>query len=264
MTHLFIIDPQNDFVSPEGALFVPQADDDVARLAALIDAASAGPLGDGTSFDRVTVTLDCHSSYSIFHPSFWRCQDGAPPAPYTVITCDDIRCGKFTPEDASLLYYVLTYTEALEAEGHYRLRVWPPHCLAATWGHCLPAALRTALDHWEATHPRGVRYVLKGLNPLTEHYSALRAEVPLPNDPSTDTFRSLVEHLNSADRIYMAGEALSHCVLFTLRDMVREIAPQKITLLSHYSSPVTGFSREACLREIGTLGINISDVEQLR
>jgi nicotinamidase-related amidase len=247
-THLLLIDPQNDFCDPKGTLFVPGADQDCARLAAFIDAPDVP-----ATFDAVTVTLDCHSSYAIFHPAFWRCRDASHPAPFTEITHEAIRAGDFAPVDASLQDYTLRYTEALERGGRYKLCIWPPHCLAGTWGHCVDPTLRAALDRWEVRHPgKSVHYVLKGANPLTEHYSAFRPEVSDPADPPSSAF---IASLAAADRIYVTGQALSHCVLFTLRDLVREVDPSHITLLADYTSPVTGFDRATCLREITDLGV---------
>jgi nicotinamidase-related amidase len=249
-THLLLIDPQNDFCDPRGTLFVPGADQDCTRLAAFIDAPTA-PAG----FDAITVTLDCHSSYAIFHPAFWRCRDDSHPAPFTEITHEAIRTGDFAPVDPNLQDYVLRYTEALERGCRYKLCIWPPHCLTGTWGHCVEGTLRAALDRWEVRHPgKSVQYVLKGTNPLTEHYSALRPEVPDPADPPTP---ALSASLAAADRLYVTGQALSHCVLFTLRDLVREVDPKKITLFATYTSPVAGFDRGACLREIANLGVAI-------
>ena len=258
--HLLLIDPQNDFCDPRGTLFVPGADRDCARLAALIDAPAAP-----ASLDAITVTLDCHSSYAIFHPAFWRCRDASHPAPFTEITNDAIRAGDFAPLDPTLQEYALRYTEALEKGGRYKLCIWPPHCLAGTWGHCVDATLRAALDRWEVRHPgKSVHYVLKGTNPLTEHYSALRPEVPdciPPTHPDNSSAgpqaTALIAGLAKTDHIYVTGQALSHCVLFTLRDLVREVDPSRITLLADYTSPVSGFDRETCLKEINNLDVEI-------
>lgn len=59
------------------------------------------------------------------------------------------------------------------------------------------------------------------MNNLTEWYSAIRAEVPLPADPSTETNTVLMKKLMEADRLIVCGQAMSHCVRFTLQDVVK-------------------------------------------
>ena len=59
---LFIIDPQNDFCDPEnGALYVPGAENDMARLSDFI--ATNGP-----KLDRIVVSLDSHQRLDISRP----------------------------------------------------------------------------------------------------------------------------------------------------------------------------------------------------
>ncbi len=64
MSTLLIIDPQNDFCSPEGALFVPGAVEDCERLVSFIGR-------EKSSIDSIHVTLDSHPNYHIAHPIFW-------------------------------------------------------------------------------------------------------------------------------------------------------------------------------------------------
>jgi nicotinamidase-related amidase len=87
---------------------------------------------------------------------------------------------------------------------------------------------------------------VKGLNPLTENYSVLRPEVL--EDASGAAIdspnRALVEHLLSFDTVAIAGEAKSHCVEWTVEDLLTEIRARdpglarKFVLLDDCSSPV--------------------------
>ena len=65
-------------------------------------------------------------------------------------------------------------------------------------------------------------YRSSGMNNLTEWYSAIRAEVPLPADPTTETNSVLIKRLKEADRLIVCGQAMSHCVRFTLQDVIKE------------------------------------------
>lgn len=235
---LLIIDPQNDFASPEGSLYVPGAKDDCKRLASFVNAYS-------DKISSIHITLDCHPNYHIAHPYFWVDADGKNPAPYTIITYRDYLDRKFSPVDSSLKRQVEDYLLSLENRGKYNLTIWPPHCLTATWGFCVEDNVWTAVHSWELNNVgKNIDFVKKAANPLTEHYSAIQAEVPDPADPSTRTNFVLIDRLKESDKIIVAGEALSHCVANTLRDLVVYIPAYKITVLSDCTSCVSGFEAE--------------------
>ena len=70
--HLLIIDPQNDFCSPHGSLYVPGAEEDMGRLARLIDRLK-------NKIADIHVTLDSHRMIDISHPGWWRDSNGHQP-----------------------------------------------------------------------------------------------------------------------------------------------------------------------------------------
>jgi len=249
--HLLLIDPQNDFCDiPGAALPVPGADADMKRLAVLIRERGAG-------FDAITVTLDSHQRLDIAHPGFWQTDGGGIVLPFTPITAELIRAAKFSPRDASALPRALAYAEALEAQGRYTLMIWPVHCEIGTWGHNVHAELHEALVEWQLAHQRNVAYVIKGTNPWTEHYSALQAEVPTPDDEGTQLNRALIARLDADNEIWIAGEASSHCVKSTVEHLVAQVAPAKLRLLTDCMSPVKGFEAqaEAFIADMGKLGV---------
>ena len=238
-TALLIVDPQVDFCDPHGALYVPGAEADMARLAPLIRRL-------GPRLDTIHVTLDSHHPVHVAHPLFWRDGAGQPPTPFTLIHAADVEAGRWTTASPQLRTRALAYVRALEAGGRYVLCIWPPHCLIGGPGHAVAPPLWNALVEWEEQQFKIVNYVQKGGNPLTEHYSAFRAEVPDPDDPSTQMNTALVDALAQADTIFVAGEAGSHCVANSVRDLadaLGEGAVHKIVLLTDAVSPVTGFER---------------------
>ena len=101
-----------------------------------------------------------------------------------------------------------------------------------------------ALQGWERRYAV-VDYVQKGSNIYTEHYSAIQADVPDPADPGTQVNTALVESLKQADILAVAGEAGSHCVANTVRDLADQFGDDallsKIVLLRDAVSPVGGF-----------------------
>ncbi|HEY1397240.1 cysteine hydrolase [Roseateles sp.] len=245
---LLIVDPQNDFCDIDGAtLPVTGADADMKRLAALVDQA-------GGAIADIVVTLDSHPVYAIERPAFWQQPGGEgapqPVAPFTQIKAGDVRAGRFAPRDAALREEVLSYLDALEASPKkYILMVWPTHCVVGTWGHNVHGDLAAALGRWEATRLRTVEKVLKGQNPMTEQYSAVRAEVPIANDPRTQTNRALVDRIVDFPGLtFIAGEASSHCVAATAEDLFAEMSAERlsrIVLIEDAMSPVGGFESGA-------------------
>jgi nicotinamidase/pyrazinamidase len=93
-----------------------------------------------------------------------------------------------------------------------------------------------------------VNYVTKGHNPWTEHYSAVQADVPDPDDPGTQLNIRLIQTLKNAEVVALSGQALSHCVANTVRDIadiVGEDGIRKLVLIEDTSSPVPGFEELA-------------------
>ena len=252
-TQLLIIDPQNDFCDlPETwhpvdpieasrtapALPVPGAHADMQRLAALLRDA-------GAAFDAVTITLDAHHQLDIAHPAFWQQADGTQVLPFTTITAAQLLSGEFLPRDPLARPRCQSYLEALETSSRYQLMVWPVHCEIGSWGHAVHADLRAAYQDWERRQLKTVRKIFKGQNCWTEHYSALQAEVPLPDDPGTQLNTELLATLDQASMLLVAGEASSHCVKATVEHLAAHLPDlQRIVLLTDCMSPVAGFERQ--------------------
>ena len=238
---LLIIDPQVDFCDPKGALYVPGAENDMARLASMIDRF-------GSKIKNIHVTLDCHHLYDIAHPGFWRNSAGENPEPFTIISHKDIVDGIWFPAFASLpgypnaREYVKSYTKTLEDSGRYPLCIWPPHCLIGSEGNAIVPELFAALVRWEQDNRNNVNYVSKGSTITTEHYSAVKAEVPDPNVPDTQLNTRFIQTIMNADKILSAGEAGSHCYKNTVEDIADGFGNddhiKKIIMLTDAVSPV--------------------------
>ncbi len=249
---LVIIDPQNDFmdilakpgdpvgmVAPDGtefrsALPVPGAVEDVKRVAGLIDRI-------GPKLADIHVTMDSHRLLDVAHPAWWVDADGNNPPPFTIITADDIKNGIWRPRNPDFLKRMVEYAEGLEAGGKDPLCIWNPHCLIGTWGHNVQADLNNALQKWSGREFATVDYVTKGSNPFTEHYGALMAEVPDPADSGTALNTEFLQMLAETDMVAIAGEALSHCVMATVNQVVDNIDEdqlRKFYILTDCCSPV--------------------------
>jgi nicotinamidase-related amidase len=112
-------------------------------------------------------------------------------------------------------------------------------------------------------------FVTKGSNPWTEHFSAVQAEVPDPEDPSTQVNVGFIKTLEEPDFILLAGEALSHCLANTGRDIVKNFSDpkyvQKLILLTDASSNVPGFEKYGSdfVSELVALGMQTSTTDKV-
>ena len=241
---LIAIDCQNDFCLPsgpggeKGALVVAGAEQDMKRLAAFISK-NKGRL------EQIHCTLDSHQYVHIAHPALWVNSKGDRPNPFTLITEDDVKNGVWRAFNPMGQGKAQRYVETLKKNGRYVLCIWPPHCLIGTWGHAIVPEVAKALYEWECDFNR-INFVAKGSNFWTENYSALQAEVPEDDDPSTKLNVSLIDTLQEADEILITGEALSHCVNWTITDLADNFGDEnikKFVLLEDTSSSVTGFEK---------------------
>ncbi len=258
---LIVIDPQVDFCDPKGSLYVPGAEKDMANVASMIDRF-------GSEIEKIHVTLDCHHLIDVSHPLIWRDGDGKSPDPFTIITSQEMRDGKWTPRLLQYKQRFIDYGVALEASGKFPLCIWPPHCLIGSEGNAVLPVLFDALRRWEEAKCDNVDYVSKGSNPFTEHYSAVKAEVEDPKDPTTQLNTRLIQTLMDADKILIAGEAGSHCVKNTVEDIAdgfgNDSYVQKMTLLTDGVSPVISpfvdfpAIQAAFIADMGTRGMQTS------
>ena len=252
--HLLVIDPQNDFcdVPPDylaragvqqgtaPALPVPGAHADMLTLSDLVLRGAAGLTG-------ISATLDSHHRVDIAHPTFWVDEEERELAPFTEVAAADVRAGRVRPRAPGALPRVLDYLDALEAAGRYRHMVWPVHCEMGTWGQRTHAAVQAAFDSWERRGQGRVNTVTKGQNPWTEHYSAIQAEVPDRDDPSTHLNAELIRLLAASDKVFIAGEAGSHCVKATTEHLVANLPPEavsRLVLVTDCMSAVAGFEEQ--------------------
>lgn len=254
--HLLIVDPQNDFCDPKGSLYVKGANEDMKRVADMINRL-------GSKIFDVHTTIDSHTVNHIAHGYMWVDSNGKNPPPFTLISVSDVENGVWNPASPNLRKRFLEYVRSLERNGRYVLCIWPPHCIIGSWGHGIYPELLNAINKWEINEKAWGNFVTKGSNPLTEHYSALQADVPDPADPSTQINTGLIEILKEADVLLISGEALSHCVASTITDIANAFDPEnikKFVLLEDASSNVAGFEHlgEKFVKDMVSRGMQIS------
>ncbi|MFQ5689694.1 MAG: nicotinamidase [Gemmatimonadota bacterium] len=252
VVRLLLIDLQKDFCLPEGALYVAGpsgrgAVEDNERLAGFI-------YRNLDLLTEVVCTLDTHLPHQIFFPSFWLQENGRPPRAHREVTAADLAAGSIRPHPGlaawltggdydALRTHCSNYCRTLEAGGRYTLYLWPPHCLLGSQGHELAGIIQEARTFHSFARLAPNRIHIKGMNPLTEQYSALAPEVPgktaraasgsgrwTPSAAPREHAASLLEVLLASDALIVAGQAASHCVKHTLDDLRQEIRRRDPTL----------------------------------
>ena len=251
---LVTVDVQNTFCIPGFDLYVAGrsgtgAVDDSRRLCEFI-------YRNMGAITQICPTMDSHNAMQIFHPIFLIDEKGEHPAPFTLISEDDIIRGvwRFNPdlcfnfqidvEQGQAL--LLHYTRRLKEGGKYNLTIWPYHGMLGGIGHALVASLEEAIFfHCVARYSRPDFHV-KGDRPFTEHYSVLGPEVVTgpKGEPLGNKNEKFFSKLLEFDAVVIAGQAKSHCVAWTIADLLQDILDrdrrlvEKVYLLEDCTSPV--------------------------
>jgi len=231
---LVAVDIQNTFCTPGFELFVPGAVEDSRRLCEFVYRNLA-------VLTEIVPTLDTHQALQIFHAAFLVDEDGNRPAPYTLVSAEDVESGRWhiDPDTGIDPDYLRRYTRELEAGGRYRLTVWPYHAMLGGIGHALVSAVEEAFFFHAIARRARPEFEIKGFNPLTEHYSVLGPEV------MGEKNEALIGRLLIAfDAVVFAGQAKSHCVAWTIDDLLGHPAAEeqdlarRMYLLEDCTSPV--------------------------
>ena len=252
---LMLIDVQNTFCNPDFELFVggrsgTGAVDDNVRICEFIYRNLA-------RITEIDPTMDTHTAMQIFHPVFWIDDENRHPAPFTTVKYEDVQKGvwKVNPAIAksiaggnyvALQQHAQHYVKTLSQAGKYPLTIWPYHALLGGIGHALiPAVDEACFFHALARHSQ-TGFEIKGGNPLTENYSVLRPEVLDGADGRAIAQKNtrFIKKLLEFDAVAIAGQAKSHCVAWTIDDLLSEILAQdpelakKVYLIEDCTSPV--------------------------
>lgn len=233
-TMLMIVDMQVDFCHEDGALYVPGALDDIERLIEFIYRNAEG-------ISHITCSLDSHLPLQIFHPAWWLDEQGKHPKPYTILKAEDVHAGKWKP-----LYepeWSVQYVKKLEQSAKKELMIWPYHVPIGGMGNALDPELWSAVFWHSIARRSQPTWWTKGSIPKTEHYSMLKPEIEIPQEPKGSLSQDFIDALTEYDYIFIAGEAESHCVLETSKDLVEIFGDQpeqlnKIYMLQDCMSPV--------------------------
>ncbi len=251
---LLLVDVQNTFCMPDFELFVAGrsgtgAVEDNRRLCEFI----YRHLGRIT---KITATMDTHQLMQVFHAIFFVDSNGNHPAPYTLIHADELKSGKWTFNPALAPRFkinpdygqemMIFYADKLEKRGKYALTIWPYHAMLGGIGHSLVSSVEEAVFFHSMARLSQPDFEIKGNQPFTEHYSVIGPEVT--KGPKGEVLGKhnpkFAEELKVVDALIIAGQAKSHCVAWTISDLLydlRKIDPalaKKVYLLEDCTSPV--------------------------
>jgi nicotinamidase-related amidase len=248
------VDIQNTFCIPEFELFVAGrssrgAVEDNQRLVNFI-------YRNLHLITHISITMDTHQATQIFHSIFLVDSEGKNPPPFTVVSADDIHQGrwKFNAAIADSLgidqesgqRHLEHYADQLNQNEKYDLTIWPYHAMLGGIGHALVSSVEEAVFFHTIARQSQPDFVDKGKNPLTEHYSAVGPEVLTKPDgeqigkKDERIFKKVLDN----DIVIIAGQAKSHCVAWTIEDLLVHFQQndseqlRKIYLLEDCSSPV--------------------------
>jgi len=113
-------------------------------------------------------------------------------------------------------------------------------------GHALVSSVEEAIFFHSIARNSQAQFEIKGNNPLTENYSVLSPEIlnSFDNSPIAEKNNRLIKQLLDFDKIIIAGQAKSHCVAWTIDDLLTDIKKidinlaKKVYLLENCTSPV--------------------------
>jgi nicotinamidase-related amidase len=251
---LLLVDVQNTFCIPDFELFVggtsgTGAVDDNRRLCDFI-------YRNLNVITGICPTMDTHQVIQIFHSLFLVNEKGEHPAPFTLVTPEDIEAGiwRFNPELSSSLQideaygqkFLRYYTRQLKEGGKYNLTIWPYHAMLGGIGHALVSAVEEAVFFHSIARLSQPDFKVKGDNPFTENYSVLSPEVT--EGPTGEEIAQknigFIRELLDFDAVIIAGQAKSHCMAWTINDLLNEIRvsdrklTEKVYLLEDCTSAV--------------------------
>lgn len=255
---LFLVDVQVDFVFPNGNLPVGGAVADTTRTIEFI-------YRNMSRLTAISASLDQHVPFQIFHPLWWVNAQGENPAPFTIITVEDVRRDVWRPSPLTgSPTRSVQYLEQLETQAKKNLMIWPFHCLEGSIGATLVPALSEAILCHSVARYAQPTYLPKGKISDSEFYSVMEPEVKRPNHPQGQLNKPFLDTMAKYDLIYMAGQARSHCVLETMNSLMRHFANQpevisKIRFLDDCTSSIQGFEAptEAAIAEFVRMGVQL-------
>jgi len=251
---LVVVDVQNTFCIPGFELYVggrsgTGAVDDNRRLCEFI-------YRNLDVITQICPTMDTHQAMQIFHAIYLVNDRGEHPAPFALVSEEDIKkkVWRFNPALCDSLQItedygqrqLMHYTNKLKRSGKYDLTIWPYHAMLGGIGHALVSSVEEAIFFHSIARYSQPEFHVKGDNAFTEHYSVIGPEVleGPEGEPIGQKSDKFFEKLLQFDAVLITGQAKSHCVAWTIEDLLEHVLArdqslvEKVYLLEDCTSPV--------------------------
>lgn len=246
-----------------GELYIDGAEEDCERAAIFLRWL-------GRRATEVTLSIDTHDKMHIAHPMHWEYQGGEHPKPFSTLSgrvpLQHVSSGtpndgdSFKRDDRSLLttsvpeMYEGSQSHVSEQEPWGRLTVWPEHCLTGSFETMIWPSILDAVHRWQTLVKKPVTWIRKGQTLQSEQFGIFRLA-----GASKFTVRGarILGRMAKADRIYVMGQARSHCVGESLSQMqdyfqatfgVRNKLMSKVYLVGDCTRDVPSFEEESAAR----------------
>jgi nicotinamidase/pyrazinamidase len=282
--NFLIVDPQKDFCDKTGSLYVPNAEKDIEILSNFLSK-------NKDDFYKIFITKDAHHKESIFHPAWFLDSNGNNPAPFTNLVISK----RYGPYDRILEYNLNSNSEPKEyfvskssnkewtyfylkslKENDIVHTIWPEHCIINTKGQNIADSLNTALNldneirrTYTSNRIKYTDYIKyniinKGSNKRVESFSPFKSEIIDPDDDSTTLRTDILDDILECDKLFIAGEALSHCVKKAILDIKSYLKDDlsKIVFCKNCSSIIPGYEKQSLdfLEEIESCNAKIIEI----
>ena len=126
-----------------------------------------------------------------------------------------------------------TYVQRARGEGRFQLTIWPYHAMLGGIGHALVSAVEEAVFFHgiarDARPPSRSRGTTR--TPSTTRRSG-------PRSAAGGTRRSIAAARAASTTVVIAGQAKSHCVAWTIEDLLDDVPAERVYLLEDCTSPV--------------------------
>jgi nicotinamidase-related amidase len=219
---LLLVDCCVDFCHPTGSLYIPGALENTQKTTSFI-------YKNLEHITTIITVVDSHMPYHIFFAPWWINEFGDHPQDYTIISYKDIVNRKYIPTIDK--EFSIRYVKTLEEMGKKPLCIWPAHCLMGSLGQKIMPALSEAILYHSLIRTTNPIYMEKGTTAMSEYYGIFYPEVPINNHHQVEINKKLFDILMAHDRIYIAGQAKSHCVVETLKQIASYDRKNKTSLL---------------------------------
>lgn len=226
---LLCINVQKDFMK-YGSMPISGANKDVENITKFI-------YNNFFGLDKIVCNCESNLIHQIFHPCWWRDNDGNHPEPNTIITYQDFIKKKWIPEFE--LLESIKYLCYLDMNKSDPLRIRPYHCIEGAEGCSFENEFAKMILFHSIVHEKKVTVTTGKGKGFREMRGIIHPEC---EEKSKCINYKILQLIKNYDEIYLCGETVN-TIASTVRQIFKpikgfDIAPDKITILRDCTSPL--------------------------